>query len=617
MIITTAQQLSNWLQNRGNVLAWDTESEDGLNYLAMKLAGFSIYDGKEICYVNCWQNPEYQKIISLWTKFIQTSKHVLIMSQASYDMKCLYKYFGIKDGFEPICTVTAEKLIDDTEYNYGLKDLTRIKLGRDVMDFKDAIKFGFNSPQFAQYGENDSINCWDVWQIQKEQLKEQNLEYLFFDVEMPFQFVIAEMERNGVIIDQVQREFLASEVAKRLYDIEEQMLQIFGKTHEIQKGLYEDSEYVLTPINFNSNLQLIERIESLGFKITEYTKGGKEKRPEERTQRDKSVGKETLLALRTEHKFINFLWLFKKLQKLQSTYVAALRNTDSDGRIRASYNLVRSGRVTCAPFQQLPNYKKEENKEIGINFRKVLIPTKGYKFVCADFAGQELRVGAHVCNCKGLIKAFNENKDPHLMTANNVFNLELSDRQLTIGTDEYKEAIKKYESERDVGKNGLNFPIMYGTTPGGISKRKGVSYQEAKKWINNFFKSYPEIKISIDKTKEELYNNGYVVDMMGRRRRYPDYKTADKSKKEFYERSAFNHKIQSPSAAMAKIAATKTLELCDKFDARILIFLHDELVFELKSEQCEDFVKELKPIMCGCLSLKVPIDVDCKIKETF
>jgi len=435
------------------------------------------------------------------------------MSNAAYDMNCLYKYFGISEGFNPICTVTAEKLIDDTEHHFGLKEVVRRRLNRNCVEFNDAVKYGFNSQQFVQYAQDDAVNTWDLWQLQKKDLKEQNLEYLFNTVEMPFQFVIAEMERTGVLIDQVGREQLAAEVSKRLYDVEEQMLQIFGKTHKIQKGLYDDEEYVKSPINFGSNPTLVKLIESLGFEIKEKTAKG-----------EKSVGKETLLALRSEHKFIKLLWLFKKLKKLQSTYVAALRNTDTDGRIRASYNLVRSGRITCSPFQQMPNMKKEENKEIGINFRKVLVPKKGYKFFCADFSGQELRVGAHICNCKALIRAFNEDKDPHLMTANNVFNLKLTDRQLTIGTDEYKKAVKKYESERDIGKNGLNFPIMYGTTPGGIAKRKGVSYQKAYQWIEDFFKTYPEIKTSIDKTKEELYNYGYVVDMMGRRRRYPDYK---------------------------------------------------------------------------------------------
>lgn len=315
--------------------------------------------------------------------------------------------------------------------------------------------------------------------------------------------------------------------------------------------------------------------------------------------------------------FLRLLQTYKKLQKLQSTYIPALRNVDADGRIRPSYNLVRSGRVTCFPLQQQPNPKKEENKEIGINFRKVIVPEKGYKFVCADFAGQELRVGAHVCKCKGLIKAFNENKDPHLMTANDVFNLNLTDKQLTLGTDEYKTAVKKYESQRDIGKNGLNFPIMYGTSANGISKRKGVSYWEACGWIKKFFKTYSEIKITIDKTKEELQTNGYVVDMMGRRRRYPDYKTAGKQRQAFYIRSAFNHKIQGFSASMSKLAAIGVLTLCKKYDAKIIMFVHDELIFEILLEQCDNFVKELKPIMCQCVSLTVPIDVECKIKETF
>lgn len=316
-------------------------------------------------------------------------------------------------------------------------------------------------------------------------------------------------------------------------------------------------------------------------------------------------------------KFLQLLQTYKKLQKLSSTYVANLRKVDDDGRIRPTYNLVRSGRITCSPLQQMPNYKKEENKDIGLNFRKVLVPAKGCKFVAADFAGQELRVGAHVCNCKNLIKAFNENKDPHFMTANDVFNLKLSEKELTLGTDEYKIAKKKYESYRDKGKNALNFPIMYGTTAGGIAKRRGVSWKEAEKWLNKFFDTYPEIKQTMELVKDQLNKFGYVEDMMGRRRRYPEYKEAGKNKKGAIERSAFNHLIQGFSASMAKIAATKVLEICKKFGAKTIMFVHDEIVWEVKTEQCEDFVKELKPIMCQCVSLKVSVEIDVAIKEHF
>lgn len=607
MEIKTFQQLKLFLSDFNNrEFAFDTESEDGLDYLKMTLAGFSLYDGEKSCYVNCYQNPEYNEIISYFTKFIQTYKPTLIMSNAVYDMKILYKHFGISEGFNPVCTVVAEKLISDTEYNYGLKELTQVKLGRSVVDFKTASQYGFNSPQFISYAEADAVNVWDVWQIQKEELKRENQTYLFEQVEMPFQFVLRDMEINGVLVDQTELENLAGETIKRIYDIEEQMLRVFNKTHTLQQGLYDKKEFVSSPVNFNSPKVLIQLIESLGLEITEKTDSG-----------EKSVGKETLLELKDKHKFIELLQTYKKLQKLQSTYVENLRNVDKDGRIRPTYNLVRSGRVTCSPLQQMPNPKKEENKEIGLNFRKVLIPTKGYKFVCADFSGQELRVGAHVCNCKNLIKAFNENKDPHLMTANDVFSLGLSEQQLTQGTPEYKDAKKKYESYRDKGKNCLNFPIMYGTTAGGISKRQGVSYKEAYKWIDSFFETYPEIKQTMDWVKEQLSKYGYIEDMMGRRRRYPDYKNAAKREKEFNERSAFNHLIQGFSASMAKIAATKVLEICKKYFVKFIMFVHDELVFEVKDEFVDDFVKELKPIMCGCVSLKVPIEVDISIKTTF
>lgn len=292
MEITKPEQLKEILKITPKEIAFDTESEDGLNYLTMKLAGWSFYWGQEPYYVNCFgskdalANKNYQDLIEEWYIWVGTNYPTLIMSNAAYDMKCLHKYFLIDEEFKPICTVTAEKLINDTEYSYGLKDLTRIRLGRNVVDFKDAVKFGFNSRQFIKYAESDAVNVWDLWQLQKKELKEQNLEYLFYNVEMPFQFVIRDMEINGVLIDPIEREKLASEVSKRLYDLEKQMLQIFGEKHYVQSLLFGDEE-LISPINFNSNKQLVALIENrLGLEIKEKTDG-----------KEKSISKESILGL--------------------------------------------------------------------------------------------------------------------------------------------------------------------------------------------------------------------------------------------------------------------------------------------------------------------------------
>lgn len=238
-------------------------------------------------------------------------------------------------------------------------------------------------------------------------------------------------------------------------------------------------------------------------------------------------------------------------------------------------------------------------------------------FVKADYSGQELRVLAEVSKDANMIAAFNKNYDLHLFTANRVFNLRLDDKAFINGTSEHEESCQKFKEKRHQAKNGINFPTVYGAYAKRIGNDNGVSTKEAQRWLDEFDKLYPGVKAAIKETKKELYKNGYVTTLMGRRRRFPYYRDVNQFEKGRMERQAFNFKIQGFSADMMKTAASKIIGILPKYQAKFVLTVHDELVWELPEKYAEDFSYEVKYIMEHCVCLSVPIVVDVSIVNSY
>ena len=235
--------------------------------------------------------------------------------------------------------------------------------------------------------------------------------------------------------------------------------------------------------------------------------------------------------------------------------------------------------------------------------------------VKADYSGQELRVLAEVSKDANMVDAFNKNYDLHLYTANNIFSLKLPDVAFVASSKVHSEAIRKFKRERHQAKNGVNFPIIYGAFAKRISEDNGVSIAEAQRWLDEFFRLYPGVKRAIEKTKKELYDYGYVTTLMGRRRRFPYYRTATRWEKAKMERQAFNFKIQGFSADMMKTAAAKVIQVWP--NVKIVLSVHDELVWEIAKEKAEMFATDVKYIMEHCVVLSVPIIVDVSIVSNY
>lgn len=603
-ILKTVEEVTQWFSTRKDVMSWDWETT-GLSSVSMKPVGISFCDGERSCYIDLWENPDAGQILELLSgEFL---RGLWIAHNIKFDLLC-NRSFGLQLPSSIFCTLTAAQLIDENRESLSLKSLVVDELGvnpAEVVKWEKSSQTGYHSKEWYKYCFNDAEWCFALYQKYVPELKKQKLDYLFNEVEMPFQFALVELEYNGVHVDTVKLRQLEESVIKNLQAIEDQMLEICGKTATIQRLLDGTVERVL-PINLNSSKQLINIIEDIcHLEITEKTKTG-----------EKSCGKETIKRLLGKHRFIDLLADYKKYTKLYNAYVVpAFDLIESDGRVHPSYHTVRTGRLSCSDpnLQQLPNVDKDKPE---INYRRIFTAETGNVLVGGDYSGQELRILGAVTNDKVIIGEFQKNHDLHLVTASAIFNLDLTTNQITEGTTVHEETKKKFKLERYRAKNGVNFPIIYGTTPTGISKRQGVSKEEATDWIRKFFQLYPNVKKSMLATERELENLGYVTTLFGRKRRFPLFKHLTPREKARCVRQAFNFKIQGLAADQVKLALGR-LTKSEQVSMKLVLTVHDEIVVECRKEQAETVKSVLESTMKNIVDLGVPFDVDVKIAESY
>lgn len=247
------------------------------------------------------------------------------------------------------------------------------------------------------------------------------------------------------------------------------------------------------------------------------------------------------------------------------------------------------------------------------NFRNLFIAPKGKVFIKADFDNQELRVCAHVCQDGTMIAALKQNKDLHLTTANVCFDLNIPEPELYKTHPEYNGQREKYKDERYIGKNGVNFPILYGSTPWGVATRLGKNEEDVKKWFWAFFKLYPKVQKKINETRFKVQNHQPIITMFGRKRRL-DF-TGNRA-----FRQAFNFLIQSACADILRIAMNNVRVWSLKYptiDIKPVLTVHDEIVYEVDEKYASWVSKEIKNIMENGVKLSVPLKVDIKLCKKY
>lgn len=474
-------------------------------------------------------------------------------------------------------TLTSSHLLNEALPENGLKYLTHIQLHREVTEYKDVIKYGTNSPEFAKYATEDAINTYDLYKLQSPQIEKQGLHHLAYDIEFPFQKALMHLAINGIRADVSAAKTMTYDTQHLFFTIENELLNIFGGKYICSITPRSRVVTVTPSINFNSSDQVIPLIEKLGFKIYEKSKTGK-----------KSWGKQAKKRLEGKHYAIDLLIKLGKVEKLLNGFLKPFETfVQRDGRIRPSFHntVCVTGRLSCSK----PNIEQLPKQNNIANIRNLFIAEPGNVLIVADYSGQEVRIMAQESSDNAFKSALRDGLDLHQVTAD----------AMGVSRNDAKSIV---------------FGVAYGKSSYGFSKDFNCSEKEAQAFIVKFFTQYPGLKQAIEKTREQVYKHGFVRNMSGRKRRFPNFHKLNKWGKERCYRQAFNFKIQSYGADVVKVAALKIVE---DTNLKITNLVHDEIVVECKKEYVKDGIKYINECMVEALPIFLKWDIGISFGECY
>ena len=531
-------------------------------------------------------------------KCIKTSCKT-VQHNSAFDLRVLKK-IGV-DLFKNklFDTMIAAHLLDENR-SKSLKVLTREILAREVVDFD--LETSHYSENFYKYAVADSRNTYDLYDYFLPSILENNkLKKLFFQIEMPFQKIIAQMGINGVDIDVTKYEIVKEKLSEEVLKLNANLLVELDEDYSLQVDLWGKPVGVTSTINFNSSQQLIGIFNKLGLEITEVTASG-----------NPSVGKVTI-DKHKDNPFVKLLKNYKVANKLMNGFVTPLPNfIQADNKVRPSFNDTgaRTGRLSCSQpnLQQLPNNRDDYNP---IDFRSLFIAPEGYKMVTVDYSGQEVAVAAQVSRDETLVESLNNGYDMHLAIANQFYNLGIPKEALNKSHKDYERYKDEHGDSRKKAKT-ITFGLMYGKGAFGFSKDFGISEDEAQEIVDKYFEGMPQLKQAIDDSAEELKKYGYVTNLAGRRRHFEQNEQGYYANASF--RQAFNFKIQGFSADMLRAAMVNTWYRSVKhkeYDIKPIMTVHDEAVYIVKEEHLESACTLIKQAFEDvCKNFVVPVNAD-------
>ena len=421
------------------------------------------------------------------------------------------------------------------------------------------------------FGEHPARALYELGVRQRAQLKENDLERVYAEIELPLARVLGDMEREGFLVDA-------------------DALRALGEEFRAHIALLTDEIAALMDarINLNSPKQLGEMLfDKMGLPAPK------------KTQRGYSTSAEVLENLAAGHEVCAKILEYRKYQKLESTYIDSLLNLqDAAGRIHSRFDQVATatGRISSAEpnLQNIP-----VRTELGRQIRRAFIARPGCVLVDADYSQIELRVLAHMSGDETMIEAFREGQDIHARTAAEVYGVPLDQV-----THEMRSASK-----------AVNFGIVYGISDFTLAKNISVSRKEAREFIERYFERYPGVKRYMDAAVAEGREKGYVTTLMGRRRYLPELASANFNLRSFGERCAMNSPIQGTAADIIKLAMIRVADALRKggYRARLILQVHDELIVEAPGDEQERVRALLKDCMEGVAALAVPLKTDISV----
>jgi DNA polymerase-1 len=592
-LVRTEEQLNELAASltTASILVLDTETTS-LDTRVAELVGLSLCTDLD----NCWYIPvghrqadgepaldqlDLQRVTQTLRPFLQAKNLPKLGHNLKYDYAVLKNNCGLRLQGPLLDTMIAAYLLEPTRRSLKLDDLCRDS-GVQMTPFTEIVGDDKREDAFAYVDIQAACNysCEDVygtlhlWQQFEPRLVGLNLMELFSKVEMPLVPILFDMESVGIRIDPALLAQLSLEFSQKLGKLEQEIYQLAGEEFNIQ------SPKQLGRILFDQMRLPYGRKTKTGY----------------------STDMKVLEKLALRHELPAKIIEYRTLAKLLSTYVEKLTGLIDKvtGRVYTSFNqtVTATGRLSSSNpnLQNIPIRSEDGNR-----IRQAFIPKERHVFLSADYSQIDLRVLAHYSQDPILLKAFHTGEDIHARTAAEIFSVS----PLLI-TPEMRRVAKS-----------INFGIVYGMSSFGLSEQLGIGRKEAHTFIERYFRLYRGVKTFMNEVIDQARKQGFVTTLLNRRRDVPDINSKNKTQREFAERIALNTPIQGTAAdiiKLAMLAVVKVLE-SEKLDARLLLQIHDELVFEVPEEQIEGTGKVVQAAMESVLPLTVPLTINLDVRK--
>lgn len=562
------------------MFAFDTETTS-LDALQASLIGISIaYTPHEAYYINL-KTPHAQALLDRLAPVFATREIKKVGQNLKYDLHVLQQH-GIEVEANYFDTMVAHHLLYP-EQAHNLNDMAASHLSYKAIEIATLIgKREKGSKQkcmsevpiekLTDYACEDADIALQLYQKFNKALKKEDLMYLFEKIEMPLLPVLVSMERTGVTLDSTALKEISAELQQEM--------------KELVEGIYKETKEV-----FN-----VDSPKQLGYVLFEKLK--LVDKPTKTKTGQYNTSQTTLMKLVGKHPVVDQVLAYRELKKLQSTYVDALPKLISikDGRVHTSYHQahVYTGRLSSS----LPNLQNIPIRTArGRTIRKAFVAcSPEYYLLAADYSQIELRLMAHFAHDQAMIQAFKTNKDIHAATAAKIFHTDFQDL-----TPAMRRQAKM-----------VNFGIIYGISAFGLAQRLEISRQQASAIIKAYFSEFPGVKAYMERIIEEARTKGFVTTLQGRKRSFPHINSRNAILRGMEERAAINMPIQGSAAELIKQAMIAIDQYIKKtkLSVRMLMQVHDELVFEVHSSVVEEFTKQVKLLMQEAIRLAVPIVVN-------
>ena len=561
--------------------AFDTETTS-LDYRIAQIVGFSIaFDAKDAYYVPLAHDyegaPEQlnrEAILAQIKPILENPEIQKIGHHLKYDAHVLENH-GIHLQGWYFDTMLASYVLNSVATRHGMDDVSRLYLSHLTTTYEQVAGKGVKQKTFnqieietaAHYAAEDAHVTYRLYEVLDEKLrKHPELLNLLHNIEMPVARVLTIMEENGIELDLSFLDQLGVDFANTIQDLENQIIEIAGES-----------------FNVSSPKQVGEVLfDKLGLK------GGK------KTSTGQYSTSESVLE-KIDHPITGLILEYRGLSKLKSTYTDGLlkQANDESHRVHTSYHqaLTATGRLSSTD----PNLQNIPVREtIGRQIRKAFVAPKGRILLAADYSQIELRLMAHFSQDAALVDAFNNGQDVHRRTAAEVLGVALED----VTNDQRRQA------------KAVNFGLLYGMSEFGLIRQLGFTRQESQDYIKQYFHRYPGIYEYMQRTRQVALEQGFVETILGRRLYTPDIDARNMMVRKGAERAAINAPLQGSAADIIKIAMIEVEKMLPKDQAKMLLQVHDELVFEVDENIADELAPKLAEVMQSVLQISVPLIVE-------